>query len=214
MSPRHVYPYGIIGNCAYSAHIDDRANVAWMCWPRFDSSFIFGSMVAGDDLGGRFFVQPAADHFTSRQYYLENTNVLCTEFTAADGSFRVVDCAPRFRQYERYFKPLMLVRKIEPIAGSPRIRVSCRPMGDYGRNPARAQLGSNHIRYLDVGPNTRLTADLPLNHILDERPFVLTSTRHLVLSWGPPLEAPLATTSEEFIRNTIHYWRETSTRAW
>jgi len=41
---RHTYDMGIIGNCSYLAYIDTHANVKWMCMPRFDSSFIFGSL--------------------------------------------------------------------------------------------------------------------------------------------------------------------------
>ncbi len=34
----------LIGNCAYQALIDDRGRVVWLCWPRFDSSFVFGAL--------------------------------------------------------------------------------------------------------------------------------------------------------------------------
>ena len=35
---------------------------------------------------------------------------------ASEGRYRVTDFAPRFLQYERYYKPLMFIRKIEPLA--------------------------------------------------------------------------------------------------
>ena len=76
---KHTYDLGIIGNCAYMAHIDKNANIVWMCWPQFDSSFIFGSLV-DDEKGGRFSITPYNDNFTSDQKYIENTNVLTTEF--------------------------------------------------------------------------------------------------------------------------------------
>ena len=37
------------------------------------------------------------------------------------------------RIYERQFRPLMLVRKIELLEGTPAITVSCQPRGDYGK---------------------------------------------------------------------------------
>src|SRR6188768_3062718 len=110
----HKYPMGIIGNCSYLAYIDTDANVKWMCMPRFDSSFIFGSLLDSTK-GGRFQASPANGEYKSKQYYVANTNVLCTEFESADGSFRVTDFAPRFMQDDRYFRPLMLFRKIEPL---------------------------------------------------------------------------------------------------
>jgi len=126
----HKYNYGIIGNCAYLALVDTDANIGWMCWPRFDSSFIFGGLL-DDEQGGSFSIQPEWDTYTSTQSYIYNTNVLETTFECEGGSFKVVDFAPRFYQYERYYKPLMLVRKIVPIKGTPRIKVSCRPVGEY-----------------------------------------------------------------------------------
>ncbi|HUX57899.1 MAG TPA: trehalase-like domain-containing protein [Bacteroidales bacterium] len=105
------YNFGVIGNCSYLAFIDTSANVNWLCLPRFDSSFIFGSLL-DKKKGGEFSIMPANGQFKSHQYYLKNTNILATEFEIAEGKFRVIDFAPRFNQYDRYFKPLMLFRKI------------------------------------------------------------------------------------------------------
>jgi len=203
----HTYDSGIIGNGAYLAHINRHADVIWLCWPRFDSSFVFGRLIAEGASAGEFSVRPATDRYESRQRYLDNTNVLETEFTAADGVFRVIDFAPRFAQYDRYYKPLMLARKIEPVSGSPMIRVSCRPVGDYGRLQPVIQMGSNHLRFTGIGENTRLTTDISLNAVLEARPFVLRTPRHLALTYGPPLEAPLAATMEAFLEKTVAYWR-------
>lgn len=40
-----MYNAGLIGNCAYLAHINKNTNVTWLCWPRFDSTFVFGSLL-------------------------------------------------------------------------------------------------------------------------------------------------------------------------
>jgi len=55
-----------------------------MCWPRFDSQFIFGGLL-DNKKGGEFSIMPLGE-FASKQYYRENTNVLCTEITSAHGS--------------------------------------------------------------------------------------------------------------------------------
>src|SRR5689334_12538026 len=86
----HKYDLGIIGNCSYLAYIDKTANIKWLCLPRFDSSFLFGSLL-DEEKGGNFFIRPANEGYTSSQYYIPNTNVLVTEFYAADGRFRVYD---------------------------------------------------------------------------------------------------------------------------
>ena len=142
---RHTYNAGLIGNCSYLAHINSNTNISWLCWPRFDSSFVFGGLL-DENNGGEFSILPAED-FTSDQYYLENTNVLCTEIATHDGKYRVTDFAPRFYQYERHFKPLMLIRKIEPLEGLPRVRVKCTPMYEYGSCKLQGYRASNHIDF-------------------------------------------------------------------
>ena len=201
----HRYDMGIVGNCSYLAYVDIAAKVKWLCLPRFDSSFIFGSLL-DEKKGGEFSVSPVGD-YSSRQYYVDNTNVLCTEFKCDQGKFRVVDCAPRFPLYERYFRPLMLVRKIEVMEGNPLIKVVCRPVGNYGKIVPEVVQGSNHLRYLNFDSQVRLTTDVAFSNVLEETPFVLDQNRYLVFTYGEALEAPLKSTAEDFINKTVRYWR-------
>lgn len=203
---KHKYNYGLIGNCSYLALIDTHANVGWMCWPRFDSSFIFGSLLDREK-GGVFFIRPEKENYTSRQRYVENTNVLETTFDCEDGKFVVIDFAPRFYQYDRFYKPLMLMRKVVKLEGRPRIRVCCQPTGQYGQIQSKTVFGANHIRYEGLGSEVRLTTNAPLTYIHQENAFVLTGTQYFCLTWGVPLEAPLETTVDHFLNQTIHYWR-------
>lgn len=211
---QHKYDYGLIGNCAYLALIDRHANVGWLCWPRFDSSFVFGSLL-DNEKGGHFSIAPEWEAYESAQSYIPNTNILETTFDCEDGRFKVVDFAPRFFQYERYYKPLMLVRKIVPLEGRPRIRVSCRPKGNYGQFTPNKVFGSSHIRYKGLDAHLRLTTNIPLNYVEQEQAFVLSETKHLILTWGVPLEAALESTAETFLEKTVKYWqtwvRDTST---
>lgn len=207
MSKKHKYNLGIIGNCAYLSLIDKKANVKWLCWPKFDSSFVFGGLL-DDDKGGEFSIKPIGDNFKTNQYYIENTNVLCTEFSDGDSKFKVTDFAPRFHQNDRYFKPLMLIRKIEPLAGSPVIRVACEPRGEYGDIIPEKYMGSNHIRYQGLEQSMRLTTNIPLNYVMDQDAFVLNEPVYLVLTYGIPLEAPIISTVETFLDQTIRYWRD------
>src|SRR5690625_5468279 len=101
-----------------------------MCWPRFDSSFLFGSLLDSSK-GGQFSIRSHNIQKTE-QFYIQNTNVLCTEITNSEGTFRITDFAPRFKLHERNFKPLMLIRKIEAIHGNPRIQVCCHLVKRYG----------------------------------------------------------------------------------
>jgi GH15 family glucan-1,4-alpha-glucosidase len=207
MKKTHKYNLGIIGNCSFLAYIDTHANIQWMCMPRFDSSFIFGALL-DKEKGGEFYINPSEANFKSNQYYIPNTNVLVTEFECSDGSkFRVTDYAPRFFQHDRYFRPLMLFRKIEPISGVPSIRVVCNPVGNYGETQSESVQGSNHIRYLNIGKQVRLTSDIPLSYIASESSFVLSETKYIAFTYDIPLEANLRYTAEDFLSKTIHYWQ-------
>ncbi len=196
----------LIGNCTYQALLDDRARVVWMCWPRFDSSCVFGSLLDSNN-GGEFSVEPARGKYEVSQAYLPNTNVLRSEFRSDSGTaFEVVDFAPRFKQYERYFKPSMLVRRIRPLTGEPVVRIRCNPVYDYGRVQPESYQASNHIQWLLPGHQLRLTTNVPLSYIRGARELVLERDAYVVLTWGTPLEAPLAQTAEVFLDNTKRYW--------
>ncbi len=113
---RHVYQSGIIGNCSYIAHVGTDSNISWLCWPSFEDSFIFGGLI-DQNQGGKFIISPEEDILETKQYYIKNSNILCTEIHTASYAYRITDFAPRFEQFGRYFKPLMLIRKIEPLYG-------------------------------------------------------------------------------------------------
>ncbi|WP_295769101.1 glycoside hydrolase family 15 protein [uncultured Mucilaginibacter sp.] len=203
---KHTYNTGIIGNCGFLAHINKNTNVDWLCWPKFDSTFVFGGLL-DKKKGGEFSILPQGE-YTSHQYYLENTNVLITEITLESGGrYRITDFAPRFQEYQRYYKPLMLVRKIEALEGSPRIKVKCEPVSEYGAIKLDVNRGSNHIQYLGGEEKIRLTTNIPISYVFDEQYFVLNDCKYLVLTYGEPLEAPLTSTVERFLRETAQYWR-------
>jgi GH15 family glucan-1,4-alpha-glucosidase len=195
---------GIIGNCSYNALLRE-GSVEWLCWPRPDSSFVFGPLL-DRERGGAFTVEGVGAEDV-RTEYVENTNVLLTVFSGPEGSFELIDFAPRFAQYDRFFKPSMLVRILRPLSGEPKARVRCRPVREYGLAESASWRGSNHIEYTDFSTPVRLTTNVPLTYVEDERPFLLERDRHIVLTWGQPLEAGIEETAERFLERTVDYWR-------
>ena len=204
---KHIYGSGLIGNCAYLAHIEKDTNISWLCLPRFDSDFIFGSML-DKNKGGEFSILPETKDFESHQQYLENTNILQTTISYDNNAYKVTDFAPRFHNFGRYLRPLMVVRKIEPTVGSPRIKIKCRPMANHGKTKLNPSVASNHIRYMGIDQEVRLTTNASLTYILDEKAFVLHRPIYLVFTYGRPLEAPIETTVENFLQATTTYWRD------
>ncbi|MET3112654.1 GH15 family glucan-1,4-alpha-glucosidase [Pedobacter sp. CG_S7] len=202
---RHTYQTGIIGNCAFLAHINKNTNVDWLCWPRFDSSFVFGGLL-DNEKGGEFSIRPDGE-YSSKQYYLENTNILCTEITNPEGTYRITDFAPRFSQYDRYYKPLMLIRKVEVLKGNPRIQVKCKPVYNYGESKFTSSRGSNHLLFQSCEENMQLTTNISLSYLEDERYFALNEPKYLILTFGYRLEAAIEQTADLFLNNTKQYWR-------
>ena len=115
------------------------------------------------------------DLVEARSQYVRNTALVETILTDAHGAqVRVTDFAPRFERYERTFRPPQIIRRIEPIAGLPRIAIKVRPTYDYGRPVEEVVVGSNHIRYIGGAEVMRLTTDAPLSYIIAETDFALT----------------------------------------
>mgnify|MGYP000019304881 CR=1 FL=1 len=194
----------LIGNCQLSALVERTGSVVWCCLPRFDSEPVFSTLLDHDD-GGRFEIRAATDVMGS-QCYVDNTNVLETTFSSEEGTFRVLDFAPRFILYDRVFRPTQLFRIVEPVSGSPRIRVRCEPKLGWSKATPTTYQGSNHITFEGFASPLRLTTDIPLAH-LGGRAFALTERRHLALTWGAPIEEPLPSLCDRFLRETIRYWQ-------
>jgi len=167
MNKKHLYNSGIIGNCNFIAHVHKSTNINWLCWPTFEDSFVFGCLL-DTEKGGEFNIKLDDSHITSNQYYLENTNILVTEVSGEHSGFRVIDFAPRFVQYDRYYKPLMLIRIVEPLYGNPSVRVNCNPKANYGKDDYQRSRGSNHIHFQHAEEHMRLTTNIPISHFFDQ----------------------------------------------
>ncbi|MFN2377482.1 MAG: glycoside hydrolase family 15 protein [Candidatus Binatia bacterium] len=200
----HLDELALIGNCQISALVARSGAIVWSCMPRFDSAPVFASLLDAED-GGAFTIC-AADGSEGVQRYLPNTNVLETRFASPDGAFRVLDLAPRFALFERSFRPTKLVRIVEPLQGTPRIRVRCEPVLGWTRKKPARDFGSHHVSFLGFESELRLTTDAPLSY-LDGEAFALTERRHFVLSWGSPVEEPLERLCDRFLVETVRYWQ-------
>ena len=202
---------GLIGNCGFCALIDERAEVAWCCLPRFDGDPVFCSLLAPKihpDRGG-FGIELGAGLASAAQHYEHNTAILVTRLRDRQGAeIEVTDFAPRFKHYGRIYRPTTLIRRLRPVAGRPSVSVRLRPLGDYGRQVPDTTAGSNHIRYLLPGQVMRLTTDASLSAIADETPFLLD--RELVLLLGPDesLQEDVTGFARHCQEETAAYWRE------
>lgn len=200
---------GVIGNCTYGALIDKQAEVVWACMPRFDAEPVFSALLGGceTDVQGTFAIE--LDNFShSEQYYIKNTAVLVTRLIDTSGNeIEVTDFAPRFKQYDRFHRPLTLMRRLVP-KGSPRCKIIVRPAQADGTKATHKIQGSNHIRFLAEHWAMRLTTDGSITYILDESHFVLDSTMHLIFGQDESIKEPIDELYSRFLRDTSSYWME------
>jgi GH15 family glucan-1,4-alpha-glucosidase len=198
----------LIGNCTIGALVDARANITWGCFPRFDGDPVFCSLLKETDDYGYFAIE-LADCERTEQNYLENTAILLTRlYDRHGGAIEITDFAPRFGQYGRMFRPMMLVRRIKRLAGSPRITLRLRPACDDGAGRPEVTWGSNHIRYVAPSIALRLTTDASLTALLQETPFFLEDTVTLLLGADETVHDAVGEVGRRFLEETIQYWQE------
>ncbi|GKS75150.1 DUF5911 domain-containing protein [Acidovorax sp. SUPP950] len=203
---------GLIGNCAISALVDAQAHIVWCCLPRFDGDPVFNALLQPGDEGSRFAIE-IEDLATTEQWYEPNTAVLRTRLTDRSGnSIEITDFAPRFYARSRYFRPMMLVRRVRRLEGAPRIRVTVDVRYGWGKDAPEITQGSNHIRYVGEELTLRLNTDVPISHVLSGQPFVMAREHNFLLGADESLPAGIADTARHYEQETVWYWRHWTQR--
>lgn len=200
----------LVGNCAYQALIDRRGSVRWLCWPRFDSSFVFGGLL-DEEQGGDFRVGPAERSFVSEQAYLPETAILRTVFHAESGSFELLDFAPRTVARGETLRPRLLVRRVRRLTGRPRLAVSVRPVYDYGRLTPEVTRGDERLDWATPAGGLTFASSVPLAELEDPAGFPLEGDACFLLGWEEALALPSAELDalvEQLLTETTAHWRE------
>lgn len=199
----------VIGNCQISALIDRQARVVWSCLPRPDGNPVFCSLLEPSSGNGRGIYEiELIDFARAEQQYISNTPILQTTLYDSHGNaLRITDFAPRFLLFGRNYRPVMLIRSLAPLHGWPRIRIRLRPAGEYGAREPQVTHGSNHIRFVLPEMVLRLTTDVPLTGIMEEKAFVLTGPQHLVLGPDEPIPEGVEKIAREHFGETQRYWK-------
>ena len=134
---------GVIGNCEVAALVETDATIVWGCMPRVDGDPVFCALLDSDldeEAQGLFAIK-LVDRVETTQQYLRNTAILETTMTDASGNQpRVRDFCPRFRARGRIFRPAMIVRLLEPLAGRPVVRMQLRPRFEHGPSRRRSRV--------------------------------------------------------------------------
>jgi len=216
---------GVIGNCQIAALIDVQARIVWCCLPRPDGDPVFSALLQASAehadappthdtatttaAPAGVFAIDLCDLVDAGHAYVRNTAVLVTTLQDAHGNaLRVTDFCPRFRSRGRMFRPMTLVRLVEPIAGRPIARIRIDPSADYGASRPQRRAGSNHLSFESDGLAWRITTETSLSSILEGRPEVIERPQAFVLGPDESLsEAPLPL-ARRWLGETLDYWRD------
>jgi len=201
----------VIGNCEVSALIDDVGRIVWMCLPRPDGDPVFSALLTRD--GGAaaegVFAVDMVDFVRAEQSYQRNSAMVETILhDTHGGSLRIRDFCPRYRTRGRMFRPMMLVRIVEPVAGRPVVRIRLRPTRRYGAEAVCGRAGSHHIVFAMDGLEFRVTTDASLSALADQGSIVVDQPLTFVLGHNQTIEETPSVLAHSFLLETSNYWQD------
>jgi GH15 family glucan-1,4-alpha-glucosidase len=202
---------GVIGNGQIASLIDPQGTHAWTCMPRLDGDPIFCSLLQGEiapERAGRWALE-LLEQVSCSQTYERNSAILETTLTDAQGAVVLLtDFCPRFRQYDRNYRPSMLVRIVRRLAGRPRLRMALTPTDDYGAHQRRTIYGSHHIRYLGREHDLRLTTNASIAAIQGQRVFVLDEPLAFIFGPDETVHESVPGLAQRLLDSTREYWHD------
>ncbi len=215
--------HAIIGDGRAAALVSRRAELDWLCWPRFDSPALFASLL-DRAVGGHWSIAPTGEAQSS-QRYLDDTNVLETRFATQGGTLTVTDFMPVDSEEgkRRHLVPQHeLVRWVRCLEGEVEVEVTFDPRPDFGL--AR-------VRLCDAGPlGLQLTCQRHRFFLRGEarlKPRLeggAATTVHLragqacafsltASDEAPAVVPPLGPRVEDALARTVAWWRHWARRA-
>lgn len=200
-----------IGNCQVSALIDARGSVMWSCVPRVDGDPVFCALLddrPSDAPANGVWTMTLVDQVSAESRYLRNTPVLSTLLRDAHGGeVEILSFCPRFERSGRMYRPVAYCRIVNPLAGSPRLKMRLAPSKNWGDPDVARTHGTNHIRYL-IGPQPlRLSTDAPTGHLLEECAFRIERSHHFFLGPDEPFVGNIGHEISHMRDLTCDYWR-------
>ena len=178
--------YGIIGNCRTAALVSESGSIDWCCFPDFDSSSIFASLL-DKKIGGCFKIKVGVD-CVIEQSYIKNTNILCTRYADKDDVFEVLDFMPRYpSEGEGYYNPPDIIRYFKHRSGEPKFSVDYKPKLEYAKFETVTVAQDNFIKsYTEKGDydSLYLYTNFSKKNIINGETITLKQDAFVLLSYN------------------------------
>jgi GH15 family glucan-1,4-alpha-glucosidase len=212
-----IRDYGLIGDCKTAALVSRRGSIDWLCLPRFDSDAVFAAIL-DVDRGGSFAIHPTGD-FDSTQRYVDDTNVLETQFTTSSGTLTLRDTftVGHGKVRRGTLEPTHeILREIQCGDGEVEVSVTCDPRPDFGTlSPVARTRGQLGITWTARRLALALRSEVPLalestvargtyRLKAGERRFVSFAAVH----GEPSIFLPLGDAAADRLEHSLAWWRD------
>jgi len=208
----NIEDYAMIGDCETAALVNRDGSIDWLCWPRFDSTACFASLL-GSEQNGRWRIGAADPDACISRRYRDQTLILETEIETRDGSATVIDFMPVRRS------TASIVRLVHGRTGRVAMRTEIVVRFDYGALvPWVTRLDDGALRAIK-GPDMivlRTPATLRGEQMTTVGDFEVAAgdTMPFVLSYGPShLRPPAPIDPTQALNETVSFWRNWACRA-
>lgn len=219
--PPAVGAHAILGDGRAAALVALDGTLDWLCWPRFDSPWLFGALL--DPTAGAFRVAPA-NGGRARRRYLPDTNVLETRFPAGGATLALVDFMPVASEDAKRIslRPEHEVLRLARAEGGDVtvvIALEARPRNGLASAPFTSRGALGWAAELPDGGELRLRSSAPLERRGDglggrvrlrageELQLSLTYTQE-----APAVVPPLGERCRAALGETVRWWRAWASR--
>ena len=199
-----IEDYALIGDLQTAALVNRSGSIDWCCFPRFDSGACFAALL-GDPNNGRWLLAPKTKVERVTRRYRDDTLILETVYTTAEGAVRAIDFMPPRGEAPD------IVRIIEGLDGSVPIRSELVIRFDYGRIVPWVRRIED-ARMAIAGPDAlcfRTDVEVHGEDMRTVAEFELEAGRRVpfVLTWFPSHKGiPEAVDAEHALSDTEDYW--------